>query len=190
MLLILLYVTVLFKENAVFYDWQVQPKSIFTAFTASASRYLTEAIIHTGAVIWIPVLPFFPFRGGLSFVLAQPGSCIPRALVDSRSPNLVLTVEKKWLQIPGLSANDNTVTGPQQRFNAYQRVRLAVYKTRIPAQSLKQEFSPFFPLSFCSRCSLIFSRFLPLSCFFVAQTWVDRESGSQHLERAKYMVAQ
>lgn len=87
---------------------------------------------------------FFSISGGLSFVLAQPGSCIPRALVDSRSPNLVLTVEKKWLQIPGLSANDNTVTGPQQRFNAYQRVRLAVYKTRIPAQSLKQEFSPFF----------------------------------------------
>lgn len=145
MLLILLYVTVLFKENAVFYDWQVHPKSIFTAFTPSASRYLTEAIIHTGAVIWIPVLPFFfSISGGLSFVLAQPGSCIPRALVDSRSPNLVLTVEKKWLQIPGLSANDNTVTGPQQRFNAYQRVRLAVYKTRIPAQSLKQEFSPFF----------------------------------------------
>lgn len=91
--------------------------------------------------------------------MAQPSSCIPRALVDSRSPNLVLTVEKKRLQIPGLSANDNTVTGPQRRFNAYQRVRLAVYKTRIPAQSLKQEFSPFFPVVLLQ----MFSNFLSFS---------------------------
>lgn len=80
------------------FDWQVHSKSIFLqkaakAFAASASRYLTEAIIHTGTVIWTLFLPFFSFSGGLSFFLAQSSSQIPRVRVDSRSPSFVLSVQ-------------------------------------------------------------------------------------------------
>lgn len=122
---------------------------------------------------------FFSFSfeegSGLSFFLARSGSCIPRALVDSRSPHSVLTAKKKKkkkrLQIPGSSANDNTVTGPQRRLNTYLGVGLAVYKTCIPARSLKEEFGLFFSvfilqMFFDFFFSFAFSfYFLPGSCF-------------------------
>lgn len=85
-----------------------------------------------------------------------------------------------------MSANDNTVTGPQQRFNTYQEVGLAVYKTSIRARSLKEEFSPFFSVFLLQ----MFSNFLPLSCSVAQAGWIEKAVLSVLSELNTYMVAQ
>lgn len=121
----------------------------------SLSKKLPERDHNPHGVSYMDsVLLFFFFFlllcGGLSFFLALSGSHIPGVLADSRSPVLVLTVQK---QIPCSSANDKTVTGPQQRLNTYLRSGISCLQNQHPCSVTEGGIRGLF---FYSRCSLIF----------------------------------
>lgn len=78
----------------------------FLQKAASASRYLTEMIIHAGAVIWNLFLLFFFF---VFLFWLSPAPTFQECLSTQSRPSCARC--EKWLQISGSSANHKTVTG-------------------------------------------------------------------------------